>query len=300
MRRSCRRRCACRRWRRRGRRSSCGRRRGRSWRRRLLLCRLRRSGIDIFNSRAESRGEANDRQREDHQRCDNRFLHLHGDTPFPSENSIESFFSLPWRSHGHSLPPSAPGGGFEIGEKAQQGFGITRAVRAGGQRSFVAGFFGQLGEFAMEPPAERAKPEERAVQEREAFGQRVTPGDVRNFMGDHGVKLGRIPFAPSHGQQNGRAQHAERHRDGEQLGFRQARQPLNSRRACTQRKQGRRPRVMDGPRCAVEAPAEEQTHRDAREEDQDHAEINCGSDGHPGGSRKIPSRGGHGLHLRHL
>ena len=50
--------------------------------------------------------------------------------------------------------------------------------------------------MAVEPPGERAEPEDGAMQKRQALGERVVTGYVRDFVGEDGVELGVIPFAP--------------------------------------------------------------------------------------------------------
>src|SRR5271167_585091 len=94
------------------------------------------------------------------------------------------------------MPIHAPRSFLKSGEKSEERFGIPRSIGSGSERGFVAGFLGHIGKAAMQPPTERAEPEDGAVQERKALGKRVAANDVREFVGDHGVKRGRVPFAP--------------------------------------------------------------------------------------------------------
>src|SRR5580700_8647080 len=159
--------------------------------------------MDTFDGRTKTRRDADDRNC---QKCgddDDGFFQLHGDTPFPFENAIEAFFGVARASHGDALPPDAPRRGFESG--------------------IVTGVFGEVGETAIEPPAEWAEPEDCAVQQREALGECVAASDVRNFMREDRVEFCWFPFAPRGGQQDGGMPYAEGHWDREEFRFGEAR-----------------------------------------------------------------------------
>ena len=121
--------------------------------------------------------------------------------------------------------------------------------------------------MTVEPPGERAEPENCAMQQRKALGESVAAGDVGDFVGDDGVELGVVPFAPGGGQQNGGAQRAHGDRNGNQFGF----GGLRDRRPCPRRGRARRVFVVRRGssivvRLAQQAAAEREADEEAREQ----------------------------------
>ena len=60
------------------------------------------------------------------------------------------------------------------------------------------------------------------MQKREALGERVAAGYVGEFVGEDGVEFGGVPVTPVGGEENGRAERAHRHGDGNEFRFGEA------------------------------------------------------------------------------
>ena len=222
--------------------------------------------------------EVNDRNSkgDDHDR--NGFLETHSDRSFPSENSFYAMFGLTCFGHRNALPPDSSRGGVQSFEESQQNPGVMLAVGAAGQSGFVAGLFGEAGEVAVEPPRERAEPEEGAMQKGKTLGEGVAAGDVRNFVRHDGVELGIVPFAPGGGQQNGAASRADGERHDGQFGFgglrNRGKAPCRS--ACGESVSDAG--IVDRLRGLQEAPGVCETDEKTREQNKCDDEINRGRD----------------------
>jgi hypothetical protein len=128
-------------------------------------------------------------------------------------------FRLTGLGHRNALPPDPSACGVQGFEEPEQNSGVMFAVGAAGQGCFVAGLLGEVGEAAVEPPGERAEPENRAMQKRQALSESVAAGEVRYLVRDDGVELGIVSLGPVGGQQNHGAQSAHGDRHGNQFGF---------------------------------------------------------------------------------
>src|SRR5579864_2015098 len=73
--------------------------------------------------------------------------------------------------------------------------------------------------MAVEPPRERAEPEDRAMQQGKTLRQSVTARNMRHLVCNYRVKLRVVPLPPGSGQQNRGAKCAHRNWDRNQLGF---------------------------------------------------------------------------------
>ncbi len=103
--------------------------------------------------------------------------------------------------------------------------------------------------MAVEPPGERAEPEDGAMQKRETLSERVVTRDVRDFVSEDGVELGVVPFTPVGGQKNSGAQHAHGERDGNEFGLGWLGNSDESCGARMVREFGGEARVVNGLRC---------------------------------------------------
>lgn len=235
---------------------------------------------DVLDGRAESRGDADHGDCEKCNGDDDGLFELHGDAPFPFENAIEAFFGLSGAGHGDALPPNAAWRRFERGKKAENRLGVTRTVCAGGERGVVTGLFSEFREAAIEPPTEGAEPKNRAMQKRKAFGERVAAGDMRNFVRENGVELGRFPFAPSGGKQNRGIFYAEGDRDRQEFRFGEARRCAQLGCACEGVQARERLRIVNRIRVAFQAAAEADSQEQAREEEDCDGCVDHAGDGH--------------------
>jgi hypothetical protein len=94
------------------------------------------------------------------------------------------------------LPPNAPRGGLERSKKVEKSFGIAPAVGAARQCGLITHLLGEFTQAVMEPPAQRAEPENHAINQGELLGECVTPGHMREFMNHDSVERVVIPLAP--------------------------------------------------------------------------------------------------------
>ena len=139
-------------------------------RRRLLLRTFHIPGVRAGVSRANGSSQINRRNCKCHDRDGNGFLQTHSDSSSPSKNSFQSLFGLADLGHRNALPPDASGCGVQRFEESQQGSGVIVAVGASRQGGFIAGLLCQVGEMTVEPPGERAEPEDGAMQQRQPQG----------------------------------------------------------------------------------------------------------------------------------
>ena len=119
----------------------------------------------------------------------------------PRENSLDPFFRLSGFGHRDAVPPHAFRR-FELREKAEQGFGVTCAIGASGQRGFVACLLREIRQMAFEPPRQGTEPKDRAVNQRQPLPQRVAPLDVRKLVRQHSCEFLVVPSGPAGGQQD--------------------------------------------------------------------------------------------------
>lgn len=230
-----------------------------------LKCRMNGSGEKHYRRGEQSKTESE------------RLLQPARCDAFPREDSVDATFCCTWCSHGDPLPVHSPWRRFEYGKKVEKSFGVASAVGAMSERRFVTGFFREFGDAAIEPPAQRAEPESRAVQEREALGERVSTGDVRNFVGHNRVEFGVVPIAPACGKQNGRAAHTESNGNKNDFGFGEARQFFEPGRSRMKREAAESARIVDCASGAFEAAAENEAQQETREEDCGNRHIDCAS-----------------------
>ncbi len=84
----------------------------------------------------------------------------------------------------------------------------------------------------IEPPGERAEPEDGAVEKGKALSKSVAPRHVRHLVGDDGIELRVVPFLPANWQQDRRAERAHRDWHGDEFGFGQPWNQGKSTAAC--------------------------------------------------------------------
>jgi len=71
----------------------------------------------------------------------------------------------------------------------------------------------------VEPPGERAEPEDGAMQKGEMLGEGIAADDMRDFVDDDRVEFGVVPLAPVRGEQDHGTQGAQGYGHENQFGF---------------------------------------------------------------------------------
>ena len=176
------------------------------------------------------------------------------------------------------MPAHPSAGRIEFGKKTEESFRVPRAISAVSESCFVASFFGELGDAAIKPPAERTEPKGSTMKERETLCERVAALNVRDLVSHDGIKLGVVPISPGGRKQNARAAHSECDGHEHDFGFGEARQFLEPDCARMSRKAAEHARVVDGSSGAPQAAGEKETQQEAREEDGGDGDVNRSSD----------------------
>ena len=244
----------------------------------------------------------------DYGKCDgdkgNGFLQAHGEWSFfisfllavlfghlvrsPGENSFDAFdgagFGL---GHGDALPPDASGGGLKGGEKSEQGAGVVGAAGAGGERGLVTRGFGEVREMAVEPPRQRTEPEDGAMDQSNALRESVAARDMREFVGEDGIKLGVVPLAPSRRQKNGGAQSADREWHRNMFGFEKRRSRAEIRRMSAAVERKSRAGIVDALGGTQQAAGESESEQETPEQQGSDGQVEAEGNASPGDSRSV-------------
>ena len=107
------------------------------------------------------------------------------------------------------MPAHPSAGRTEFGSKIEKGLRVEHAISAVSESGFVACFFGEFGDAAIKPPAERTEPKGSTMKERKTLRERVAALHVRNLVSHDGIELRIIPISPGGGKQNARAAHSQ-------------------------------------------------------------------------------------------
>jgi hypothetical protein len=185
------------------------------------------------------------------------------------------------------LPAHPSAGRIEFRKKIEKSFRVARAISAVSESGFVACFFGEFGDAAIKPPAQRTEPKGSAMKEREALCERIAALDVRDLVSHDGIKLGVIPISPAGGKQNARAAHSECDRHEDDFGLGEARQFLEPDCARMSRQAAERARVIDGSSGALQAAREKETQQETRKEDGGNGDVNPSSDAFQPGVERL-------------
>ena len=116
---------------------------------------------------------------------------------------------------------------------ARQGREFEKDLRVGGmaggflQSGVIADGFAQVREFALEPPAQRTKPENGRVQTGQGLKVEVALPHMGAFVGQDDAQLLGVPLVVIGGQDHGRA-HRDRGRDSAAAAQAQSRRPNKS------------------------------------------------------------------------
>ena len=191
---------------------------------RELRRRRRRKSRDLLRLQAEKGGMQGRGQRHNRRRTDDQPYRESLRQPVrhripPRKNSLDPFFRLSRFGHRDTGPPHTFWRRFKLRKKAEQRFGVARAIGAARQRGLVACLLREVRQIAFEPPRQRAEPEDRAVNQRQALPEGVVPLDVRKLVSQYGCEFLVVPFVPTGGEQNHRFAHAHHQRHQKHLGF---------------------------------------------------------------------------------